>query len=801
MKKLILTICALSLCLCASAQFWGGPQRDPSAPFSLEHDSWNAKWISVPDAGANDYGIYYFRKDLSLGSVPAKYEVLVTGDNRYKLYVNEALVSLGPAKGDVTHWNYEKVDLAPYLKAGDNVVAALVFNEGPQKTDSYVSVSTGFLLQGIDEAKLFYTDKTWKCIQDPAYSPVRVSVPGYYVAGPSEKVDMAQTVKGWNTAAVSTADWKDAREGQSGMPRDYAGQGASTHLLQPSILPQMEMTYEPFPCEVAMTIPANTTKEVLLDMKHLTNAYFTVKMSGGKGSSVKVGYCESLYEPAPQREGGDWPMPAGMPRMTRTGGKGDRNATEGKIFVGREDEILPDGTAGQSFTTLTWRTYRYVRLNVTTGDEPLTINDVYGTFTGYPFDLKASVDTDNQEIKDILEVGWRTARLCAFETYMDCPYYEQLQYLGDTRIQALITLYNTGDDRLVKNFFNLADMSRDIDGVTLSRYPTTIRQYIQPYALSYIFSLHDYLMYGSDMAYLMEKLNGAEQIMLYFQKHTGDDGRIRYLPGWTFSDWVYDHPGWGNGSAKTGADGSSIMMDLQLLYGYILMAEMESYRGNTYHAGEYTKAAEKLKESIVASYWDEGKGLFADRIEKDNFSQHANAMAILCDVVKGDEATTIARKILEDKSLAQCTVYFKFYLHQALVKAGLGDEYMDWLDIWRENLALGLTTWAETSDVATSRSDCHAWGSSPNIEFYRTVLGIDSAAPAFAKVKIEPHLGEITEIGGRMPHPSGMIEVSYKVKKGSVKASVTLPAGVEGTFVWAGKEYPLKGGANTINTK
>ncbi len=178
MKKII-TLLAIALFIgvsfSASAQF-GRPQRDPNAPFSLTHDSWNAKWISVPDASPTDYGIYYFRKDLNLASVPSKYVVHVTGDTRYKLYVNEQIVSMGPAKGDETHWHYETVDLKPYLKAGNNVIAALVFNEGPQKTDSFISVSTGFLLQGVDEAKGLYTDKTWKCIQDPAYSPVRFSV-------------------------------------------------------------------------------------------------------------------------------------------------------------------------------------------------------------------------------------------------------------------------------------------------------------------------------------------------------------------------------------------------------------------------------------------------------------------------------------------------------------------------------------------------------------------------------------------------------------------------------------------------
>ena len=89
--------------------------------------------------------------------------------------------------------------------------------------------------------------------------------------------------------------------------------------------------------------------------------------------------------------------------------------------------------------------------------------------------------------------------------------------------------------------------------------------------------------------------------------------------------------------------------------------------------------------------------------------------------------------MLADTSLAPASIYFKFYLHQALTKAGLGNDYMSWLGKWRENMDLGLTTWAETSDVNTSRSDCHAWGLSPNIEFFRTILGIDSDAPGFQK--------------------------------------------------------------------
>ena len=78
-------------------------------------------------------------------------------------------------------------------------------------------------------------------------------------------------------------------------------------------------------------------------------------------------------------------------------------------------------------------------------------------------------------------------------------------------------------------------------------------------------------------------------------------------------------------------------------------------------------------------------------------------------------------------------------------------------------MALGLTTWAEQPEP--SRSDCHAWSASPNVEFFRTLLGIESQAPGFKEVRIAPALGELKEVSGKIPHPKGFVSVSYQIKK------------------------------------
>ncbi len=84
----------------------------------------------------------------------------------------------------------------------------------------------------------------------------------------------------------------------------------------------------------------------------------------------------------------------------------------------------------------------------------------------------------------------------------------------------------------------------------------------------------------------------------------------------------------------------------------------------------------------------------------------------------GRELRSFGERILSDTTMTQATIYFKYYVNRALVEAGLGNDYLNWLGIWKENLDYGMTTWGETSDLNYTRSDCHGWGSSPNIEFY-----------------------------------------------------------------------------------
>jgi hypothetical protein len=768
-------------------------QRVDSA---LLFNQWKARWITVPQTNPTGYGVYYFRKTIDLKTLPASFPVHVSADNRYKLFVNEKLVSLGPARGDLLHWNFETVDLAPFLRAGLNVIAARVWNEGEQRMEANISLRTGFILQGGSEgAEVINTNNTWKCIMDSSYEPVRVVMPTYYVAGPGEQVDMKRYIRGWDKISYNDSAWKSSQNIFPGLPKNVIGGFGSPNgwMLVPSSIPPMELKKErPLQLRVstgvsvpasflatntAVNIPANTVATMVLDQTYLTNAYPTLLFSGGRDASISLGYAEALFTKYPAKE--------------------NRNEIEGKKFMGRKDVIISDGTKGQAFTALSFRTYRYIEMTITTKEEPLVLNDLYGTFTGYPFRFNAKLESGNQELSNMLEIGWRTARLCAFETYTDCPYYEQLQYIGDARIQGLVSLYNSGDDRLLRNALTQMDQSRQPEGITLSRHPSATPQYINTFSLWYIGMLHDYMMYGKDVHFVRDKLAGARQVLNYFRGYQQADGSLKNVPYWSFTDWVTAKE-WKDGRGPVGKEGNSALMDLQLLWAYQVAADLENKLGMKAYSAAYTQSALQLKNTIRMKYWDRGKKLFSDRPEKDLFSQHANALAILTGMVTQTEAAHIGRQLLSDTTLAPASIYFKYYLHQALVKAGFGNNYLEWLEKWRENIRMGLTTWAEISEVSTARSDCHAWGASPNIEFFRTILGIDSDAPGFAKIRIAPHLGTLKDISGEMPHPNGKISVKYEEANGQLKAEITLPVKTTGRFTWKGKSFLLKSGKNTI---
>ncbi len=739
-------------------------------------NAWTAFWIYPAGAAPNAYGVYHFRHTFELAARPAELKVHVSGDSRYQLFANGQRVCWGPARGDLYHWRYETVDLAPYLKAGRNVLAAVVWNDGPYAAVAQWSNRTAFLLQAADsDFQVVNTGKAWKAQPDPAYRVIAEGAyrsTGYHAIGPMENFEAALHPWGWESPSFDDSGWAAAEQGRTASPRDQRDAPTRWMLVKRPI-PLMEENPqrlaktrkaegvdvpEAFPAKpAAFRIAPHTKAVILLDQGHLTCAFPELEISGGRGAVIGMRYAEGLYQQL-------------RPRQM----KGNRNEIDGKQFVGYGDHYIADGER-RTYRPLFWRTYRYMRLEIETKDEPLTIDDLHATATGYPFEWKARFDSGNPLHQTILETGWRTARLCAHETYMDCPYYEQLQYAGDTRIQCMVSLYMTGDARLMRNAIEQLDSSRTSEGATFSRAPSVQQQYIPPFSLWWIGMVHDYWWYVPDTAFVRQMLAGVRAVLGFYERYIGGKGLLGAMPWWNYVDWV---DGWRTGHMPVEPDIMPSTIHLQLLLAAQWAAELETALGDKDYAAHDAALALRLKAVIQKSFWAAERKMYSEDLAHQKYSQHANSLAVLAGLVEGPVAKDLMGRVSNDTSISKCSVYFRYYLDRAMAKAGLGDRYLERLGTWEFMLKEGLSTWAEVDNPYT-RSDCHAWGASPNIEFHRTVLGVDSAAPGFAKVRVRPHLGPLKKVTGAVPHPKGLIEVTVERAASGYKINVKAPAGVE----------------------
>jgi hypothetical protein len=281
------------------------------------------------------------------------------------------------------------------------------------------------------------------------------------------------------------------------------------------------------------------------------------------------------------------------------------------------------------------------------------------------------------------------------------------------------------------------------------------------------------------------------------------------IPWWPFVDWGKDFE---FGMPPQDENGGSSIITLQFIEALRDATEMEALSGDRHNAAVYRDAAQRATEAVRKLCWTEQYGLIADTPSRQHFSQHANILAVLLNVVPREEWKKLLENILSTSDggfhanaamppMTTATYYFRFYLARALQHAGMGDQYLQLLSPWRDMLSLGLTTWAESPEP--TRSDCHAWSAHPNFDLLTIVAGIQPASPGFGQIPfgnilIEPHLGGLQHLEATMPTPKGTVEVKYRRVAKGVEAQIMLPPGMSGVVILNATETRLHEGQQTI---
>lgn len=747
-------------------------------------------WIDSPEAGSAPL-IVRFR--LPFQSDGTAFDLDVSGDGRYVLTIDGQVVSRGPHRGLVNHWNYQSYRVSP--SKGPHVIEATVARLGSFSPSSQVSWwQGGFILKasGSYDAKLTTGKANWKASVIRGTTCVRSdeSRTGGLVGWPFEV-----TGASWlhETPAAEFAPVKTVR---GRIVTQIYGSRLPGWMLFPTTIPdQLEKISSPGSMRsgpkdlrdrlnallsggAPVVLPPGTDETFLWDLGDYFCAYPELVVSGGQGSVVDWHWAESLYDD--------------------NGRKNRRDMCEGLCFQsGMGDRFRADGRTNAVFTVPWWRCGRWCRLRFKVGDKPLTITKLAFAETPYPIGDGARFACSDETLEPIGRICRRTLENCTHETLMDCPFYEQAMYPGDGRVELQMLAALTADRRIAQTAMSIFDWSRRNDGFVPMVAPLNGGKDSATYTLCWIMMFGDYAMNGTDVSWLKAHLPGMRAALEAFVPYEDARGLVSGLPGWCYVDDL----GWENGVPPGGRLGERPGCVINLQYLQALQAAVMAERavGEVDFAAMHAARAERLRQAIRSAFLDMERGLLAETEAHESFSAHAQCLGILTDALPHELRTKAVEALADFKraGFPSMGAYFRYYLFETFFACGRADLFLQSLGDWRAMVSAGLSTTTESGRLS-GRSDCHAWSASPLYFMQTGLAGVKPSSPFYGSVCIAPQPGSLSWIETVTPTPKGDVAARLRFSDGKVSGTVTLPDGLPGEFVWRGKSAPLRAGLNRI---
>lgn len=744
----------------------------PAEPGPLPTDAnvwrrgrWLARWLQLP-RGAQPPCVAAYRLQITCAEA-ATIRVHLSADERFRLFVDGAAILVGPERGDSSNWRFHTVDID--LGPGDHWIAAQIWSLGAKRAYSQATAAPGFILDadGRWHDRLATGVAAWQCRLLDAFA--FEDQPDGLFTGARAVVDGTRMAWGWELGAGD--GFVPAEPGGYGYSA-RSGVGFEPPVLTPARLPPQvderlgngtavlvdalgdrdgRAVADPAkdrPEERSawqawldgrspLELPAGSIRRCLIDFGTY-RCVWPVLHAAGSGGQVRLRFTEALFQ-AGERD----------PFLGKD--KGDRRDWQGKYLRGQGPVWRTAPGAVRIYETLDWECGRYLEIVAAAGTAPLRLERLVQRSTGYPFSDDGSFACDDPRLDQLRTLAVRTMRVGTHETYCDCPYYERLQYVGDTRLEVLVTYCMQLDDRLPRQAIDAFAVSRLANGLVHSRAPARGVQVIPPFALWWIHMLADHAQWRNDPAYVASHLPVARGVIDAWWAWRNRDGLIETPDGWNFVDWV---PEWSSGMPAGADRGVSAILNWHFVWTLDLAAKLEDSLGDPETAALYRRRAAALVAALEPC-WDEARGRWRDAPGSDVSSEHVQCLALLSGRLDGVRASRTTTSLLDDGDLARTTIYFTHYLFEAYRLIGRPDRFFDRLGLWHDLAERGLTTTPETPEP--SRSDCHPWGAHPLYHFAAGVAGIRPDSLGFASVAIHPQPGPLRWLSAQVPHPAGSI--------------------------------------------
>ena len=686
-----------------------------------EKSDWKAKWIWDKDNLTKKNVWMCFNKKVTLENIPDELIADISADSKYWLYINgETVVFEGNVKRgpDKNSGYYDSVDIASYLKEGENSVCALVWYWDDKTSYSYCgSGQGGFIFEAVGEDITIISDKTWKVKRNSAYVDSPLYPPNYRIPEYSVYYDARKEIGNWLNTSYDFSSWENATEYAVG------GEGVYGKLYPRGI---------------------SFLKDYGLKNYENSKDYenYTVSDAFGEKITVDIPYNAQITP---------------YLKIVAPAGKKIRITTENTL-IGAVSTTYVTKEGEQEFESLGWFNGEHITYDVPKG---VKIVSLMYRETGYDSSFCGFFNCDDEFMNSLWQRSLRTLYVTMRDNFMDCPDRERAQWWGDVTSEMIMTMYSMDSNSYLLYQKGVEAMLSHVD-------ETNVLQTVVP-------------INGDYFELPVQQLAGIVGFLTYYE-YTGDKAFLEkvyapsldYLKLWEIGDnnlvvhreGSWDWPDWGSKADMTAIENAWV---------YYALSATERMADILGKDADLSLISER-KESIAKGY----KSLWMDDGYKSkevrNPDDRANALAVLSGLADKEQYGVITNVLTTTKNSSP---YMEYYVLEALCKMG---EYEAARDRIKERydgmMSEDYSTLWEFWDSWRGTKN-HAWSGGPLVIMSKHFAGITPVDAGYEKVKIDPQYSLYDKMNCTVPSVKGLITLDYEKSSEEYTVNLTIPNDVE----------------------
>jgi alpha-L-rhamnosidase len=424
---------------------------------------------------------------------------------------------------------------------------------------------------------------------------------------------------------------------------------------------------------------------------------------------------------------------------------------------------------------------RYLQINVSGNkDQNVRIKRIGVIKQEYPFTQRGSFECSDPMLNAIWNLGYRTLRVCAEDSYIDTPFRERGLYAGDALPEYAITLATSGDSRLIKRCLELF---QDTYSSLFSDINKTNNEKVGDFPLLTLQYLRWYIDRTGDLDFANKLYQPYQNLLEHVLKNRKSDGLFE--AGSTFIEWT-----------KLDKKADLTCLHSLIASSFSNMAYISAKLGKVEDEKRYNLLSKEISTLVKTRFWDSNKKAFFDGFKNDQAIDHYYPISSAWPVLWNNASEEQMRDLRDffDKELmfqgylgrnGNVTPYGGFYILAALYKCGYADLAERFMrDYWSPMiLKYDDTAWEDfdySNDGGSTLS--HAWSGGPTYFLTTQVLGINLGWPDPSdnkKIIIAPQSETINWAKGVIPYANSEIKIDWKINGDKLFINCDVPKGIE----------------------